>query len=192
MKHLKLITFKCCGGLPFLLAVIASLSLTGMVQADPLSSGQIQSFLDTRADLEGFDDNYPGLEKASDQQRDMTRPMSSALPALDEFPDARDELEAIVGKHGFDSIEEWAHVGDRVFMAQIAISMQDMSAEERAMSEAMMSSDYGEDMPAPMRERAREMAKQGKTMMDAAKNVPEEDMEAVRPFMGELDPEEYE
>ncbi|GGY61348.1 hypothetical protein [Marinobacter zhanjiangensis] len=172
-------------------AMVSSLLAAGIAQAETLTSTRIQSFLDTRDDLAGFDDDYPGLQQASEEIRDMTSPLSSAIPALEQFPEARKHLEKTVTEHGFDSVEDWANVGDRIILAQIAISMQDMSAEERAMSEEMMSADYGEDMPEYMKERAREMAAGARAMRSAAEAVPPEDIEAVRPFMNQLDPEEY-
>ena len=176
------------------MCVIACCSLlaAGFAQAERLTSTQIQSFLDTRAALAGFDDRYPGFQHASQEMRDMARPMSSSLPVLEKFPEARKHLTETVTEHGFQDIEEWAKVGDRIFLAQIAISMQDMSAEERTMADEMMRADYGEDLPEPMKERAREMAAEAREMRPAVESVPPEDIEAVRPFMSQLDPEEYE
>lgn len=177
--------------LPFILVMLANLLAAGITQAEPLTEDKIQSFIDAQESLPDFDAKYPGLDAATDELLDMARPVSSAMPALQQFPEVRKNLEETVTKHGFDSIEEWAEVGDRVYLAQFAISMQDMSAEERAMSEQMMSADHLEEMPEHMRERMRAMAAQSRQMMAAVENVPQEDIEKVRPFMSQLDPEEY-
>lgn len=190
MKHLKFFILARFT-LPFILLMLANLLAAGITQAEPLTDDKIQSLIDTQDSLSGFDARYPGLEAASDALRDMSRPMSSTLPALDRFPGARESLEEAVRKHGFESVEEWAKVGDRVYLASFAISMQDMSAEERAMSEQMMSMDHIEEMPEHMREEMRARVAQSRQMMNAVDNVPQEDIEKVRPFMSQLDPEEY-
>lgn len=190
MKHLKSFTPSRVT-LPFILVMLANLLAAGITQAEPLTEDKIQSFIDAQNSLPDFDAKYPGLEAATDELLDMARPVSSAMPALQQFPEVRKNLEEAVTEHGFDSIEEWAEVGDRVYLAQFAISMQDMSAEERAISEQMMSADHLEEMPEHMRERMRAMVAQSRQMMAAVENVPQEDIEKVRPFMSQLDPEEY-
>lgn len=191
MKHLASLIPKMRATIAGSVVILATLLLTGVAQAEPLTADKIQALIDTRESLDGFEDNYPGLEKASDELRDMTRPMTSALPALEQFPEAQNRLREVVEEHGFDDIKEWAEVGDRVFLAQIAISVEDMSAEERAMSDEMMSPDYGEDMPEHMRERFQRMATQARQLRAAAESVPQEDIEQVRAFMSQLDPEGY-
>lgn len=190
MKQLKSFT-PARVTLPFILMILANLLAAGITQAEPLTDDKIQSFIDAQGSLPDFDAKYPGLEAATEELLDMARPVSSVMPALQQFPEVRKNLEDAVTKHGFDSIEEWAEVGDRVYLAQFAISMQGMSAEERAMSEQMMSAENIEEMPEHMREEMRAMAAQVRQMKAAVENVPQEDIEKVRPFMSQLDPEEY-
>ncbi|MEQ5835767.1 hypothetical protein [Marinobacter sp. NFXS9] len=187
MQHFKPFTVEHRGILASIFLIFASLFLTGMAQAAPLTDEKVQSFIDTKEELRSFSDAYPGLEEASDKERDMTRPFSSVLGSLDAYPGARGELEAIVEKHGFDSVEEWAKTGDRIVMAELAINYKDMTEDNRAMMDRMMSAGNNQNVSA----QALQMARQAKAQMKAIDTVPDEDIQAVRPFMKQLDPEEY-
>ncbi len=54
-----------------------------------------------------------------------------------ETPDLYRTMERIADKHGFDSVETWANVGDRVMAAFMAIEVEKMPEDTRKMAENM-------------------------------------------------------
>lgn len=167
--------------------LIASLLFTGLAQAAPLTEDQVQSFIDSMRDTEKLDEEYPALEdelEADDQ--DMTRPISSSMGVLDKYPEVRGRLEEIVEEHGFDDIEQWASVGDRVIVSMMAISVEQMPPEQRQMIESMANPDIDPDAHEAVQQGMSEMAKNMRDMLAAADTASREDMEAVRPYIGQL------
>lgn len=192
MKHFRLFDTRRSNVLPFLIAVVAGFLLSGLAQAAPLTDDQIRSFINSMDDTEKLGDEYPELDREDDDPaEDITRPLTSSLHELDDHPEARGKLEDIVQDHGFDSIREWADVGDRIFVAMMALDFQEMPKEQREMMRNTPAPDMSDEMYANMGEAQKaaiqRMAQAMRGAMEAAENAPKEDVEAVRPFRDELD-----
>lgn len=173
------------------LALLASFLISGLVHAAPLTDDQIQSLVDAQEELKALDGEFPELDRKEDElENDPVHPISSFLPVLKDFPEAERRIENIVQKHGFDGIEQWADVGDRVYVSVMAIMMRDMTPEQQKMYDEMENSHVGDDAPDYMKAQVRKMQEQRKRMKTAVESASEEDIEAVRPFMDQLVPPE--
>ncbi|MFL1484091.1 hypothetical protein [Marinobacter sp. LN3S78] len=173
--------------LRFCTAVLFGLMLSGLAQAASLTEDQVQSFIDSMHDTEKLREEFPELDTEMEpENHDMGRPISSSLSTLDDSPEARDRLEEIVEDHGFDNIEQWADVGDRVFIATMAISIQDMPPEQRKMVESMANPDIDPEAHEATQRGMNEMARNMRNMLAAADRASQEDIKVVRPYVDQF------
>ena len=167
-------------------ALIAGLLLTPLAQAAPLTDRQIQAVINIQKDVAFIEQEFPELDRRAEENHDMSRPVSSFLPLLDEYPKAQSRLEDVVEKHGLDSIEQWASVADRVYTSLMAIIIRDMSPQEKQMYEQMVNAQAADDAPEYMKAHMAKMKKEMQNMKTAAEQATEEDIQAVRPFLDQL------
>lgn len=94
----------------------------------------------------------------------------------EEHADVHERMGEIVEGHGFPSLEEWATTGDQVALAYMALRMegQDMPA---------VTPDMLEQVPEAMRPQMESVL----AMMETVRQVPPEDVEAIRPFAMRLE-----
>src|SRR5690606_28108615 len=90
-----------------------------VVSAEPLSSKQVERFLDSLPETLVLGEkhtigNSPNIDPA--------RPMGSSLEYMDRQSPAYVDLAGLASRHGFASVEQWADVGDRTMNAYAAIS----------------------------------------------------------------------
>lgn len=173
--------------LRFCTAILFGLMFSGLTQAASLTEDQVQSFIDSMHDTEKLREEFPELDTEMEpENQDMSRPISSSLSTLDDVPEARDRLEEIVEDHGFDNIEQWADIGDRVFIATMAISIQDMPPEQRKMVESMANPDIDPEAHEATQRGMNEMASKMREMLAAADHASPEDIETVRPHVDQF------
>lgn len=175
-----------------LTALVAGMLLSALAQAAPLTSQTIQSFIDVQRELEDFDQRFPELDRRSEDVTDPAHPVSSFLPLLEEFPEAESHLEAIIEDHGFSDLEQWADIGDRVYTSMMAITFREMSPQEKAMFDEMANAPIDEDAPEYLKAQMRQMKEMNKGFQQAVKSASDADIEAVRPFLDQLDPPDHE
>lgn len=173
----------------FFLAIIAGFLMSAVVQAAPLTDDQIRSLLAAQEEFQSLDGEFPELERKEEElEYDPAHPVSSILPVLRDLPEAKRRIEGIVRKHGFDNLEHYAEIGDRVYVSVMAIGMRDMSPEEKKMYEEMANAHVGDDAPDYMKAQVQKMQEQRKRMETAVESASDEDIAAVRPFMDQLSP----
>lgn len=163
-------------------------------QAEDLSDSTIRAFIATIQDAQALQDKYEDTEGWPDpagdgvtSMPDMTRIFSDGVEKMEGTP-AFSEFENVVEKHGFDSLEAWASVGDRVFGAMMAIKMkgQDPGARQE-MAEAMAEIENNPNMSAQQKAQMRAMMGAAMGMTKMADNVPAADIEAVKPHLKALE-----
>ncbi|WP_281301341.1 MULTISPECIES: hypothetical protein [unclassified Iodidimonas] len=96
-------------------------------------------------------------------------------------PESYQKMKDVAADHGFSDVDEWARVGDQVMGAFMAMEMQNIPDESRAMAEQMTP-----DMLAQMPQAVREQIEGMKIMLAAIKDVPEQNIETVRPLVPDL------
>lgn len=175
-----------------LLALLMSL-LTFAAQAQSLSDSTIRAFIASLQDTQTLQEKYAGTDqwpepdtKNMESMPDMSRLFSSGVEQMKDYP-AFNELEGMVENHGFDSAEEWASVGDRVFHAMMAIEMTESNpGMNQEMADAMAEIDNNSSLSAEQKAQMKAMMSGAMGMVQTASDAPEADVKAVRPHMAEL------
>jgi hypothetical protein len=174
------------------LALLFSL-LAFSTQAKTLSDNTIRAFIDSMRDAQTLQEEYEGTDQWPDMTNedmesmpDMSRLFSEGVEKMKDYP-AYDQFENMVEKHGFDSPEDWALVGDRVFQAMMAIEMKGKNPNMgQDMSDAMANIDNNPDMSAEQKAQMKAMMSGVMGMVKSATNASPADIKAVRPHMDAL------
>jgi hypothetical protein len=160
-------------------------------QAQGLSDQTISSFIDSLKAAEQLEPEFEDLSEDMDSQNDGTMPdfsriFSDSLKEL-EGHQAYGQLEDLVQNHGFNSLEDWAATGDRIFQAWMAIEMEQQSpAAQQEMSAAMAEIENNPNMTAQQKAQMRAMMEGAMGAMQSASNAPPADIKAVRPHVDAL------
>ena len=93
------------------------------------------------------------------------------------------EMEKIIKKSGFDSVQEWAEVAAKVFMAVATIELKENMVEFDKSMEEMRKESAAMGMT---EEQLEQYESQVRAAMQQFQNAPEEDIEAVTPHLDEL------
>lgn len=174
------------------LALLLSL-LAFTTQAETLSDDNIRAFIASMKDAQTLSDKYEGTDQWPDTDSedmksmpDMSRLFSDGVEKMKDYP-AYDQFEDMVENHGFDSPEQWALVGDRVFHAMMAIEMKGENPNmSQDMADAMAEIENNPDMTAEQKAQMKAMMSGAMGMVKSATNAPQADINAVRPHMGAL------
>lgn len=174
------------------LALLVSL-LAVTAQAENLSDSTIQAFIASMQDAQTLQEKYAGTDQwpepdteNMESMPDMSRLFSSGVEQMKDYP-AFNQFEGMVENHGFDSAEDWASVGDRVFHAMMAIEMTENNpGMSQEMADAMAEIDNNSSMSAEQKAQMKAMMSGAMDMVQTASDAPEADVKAVRPHMGEL------
>jgi hypothetical protein len=160
-------------------------------QAQSLSDQTISSFIDSLKAAEQLEPEFEDLSDDMDSQNDGTMPdfsriFSDSLKEL-EGHQAYGQLEDLVQNHGFNSLEDWAATGDRIFQAWMAIEMEQQNpAAQQEMSAAMAEIENNPNMTAQQKAQMRAMMEGAMGAMQSASNAPPADIKAVRPHVDAL------
>lgn len=93
------------------------------------------------------------------------------------------DMVSTVKKHGFSSVEEWAAVGDRAMRAFASLQMADEIPELDAQMEDMRKQLAQSGMPKAQQEQMLKMMDTGRVQMKKFQDVPQADLNAVRPHL---------
>lgn len=175
------------------LALVVSL-LAFAAQAKDLSDSTIRAFIATMNDAQALQDKYGDTERWPDPEDeettsmpDMTRLFSTGVEQMEGTP-AYAEFESVVEKRGFDSLESWASVGDRVFAAMMAIQMKsESSGVGQEMAGVMAEIENDPNMSEQQKAQMRAMMGAALNITKIADDVPAADIEAVRPHLKDLE-----
>lgn len=174
-----------------LLALLLS-TLAFTAQAEKLTDKTIGAFIASMQEAQALQDQYEDTEgwpdpdtDSLDSIPDMTRLFSSGVEEMKGTP-AYGKFEGVVKKHGFDNLQSWASVGDRVFAAMMAIEMKGES-DNAEMAEAMAEIENDPNMSPEMKAQMRAMMGAAVNITKMADNVPDADIEAIRPHLKALE-----
>lgn len=157
-----------------------------------LTEGMVENFVDSMTAVRQWADSQDDLDKLEDMEMEpgtdaMTSPFSAAVTHM-ETHGRVGELESIVRDHGFDGMDEWGRVGDRVVRAFMAVEIEREHPEARAeLEEARREIEDNPDIPEAQKEQLLEMLEASAgAMMSMIEEVPEADREALRPHLPRL------
>lgn len=166
-------------------ALVFYLGLAHAVNAEPLTSQQVERFIISMPDFTALG------EKHNDNKHhniDPARPLSSSLELMSHQGPTYDDVALLASRHGFSSAEQWADVGDRVMKAYInAASGTPLNEVDAAYKEGVANVNKDRNLTDVQKKAILTgMAKGHQRNMDARKTS-EQDMPAVRKHIKELD-----
>lgn len=179
----------------FLLAV--TVLLAGPVsaeKAEPLKAEQVQAFLATVPQLEALSEKHEDADQLLDGQVMKKDPagvftkglIHQTLPGLEGHA-MYGEVESMVKGEGFESIEQWANVGDRVLVGFIHLQMASQAPQMKAQMD--MARKQMENMPPEQQAQMQQMMDQQTQVMEAMQNpdvLVEGDVEVVKAHQAEI------
>ncbi|WP_166261734.1 hypothetical protein [Marinobacter salicampi] len=172
--------------------VLALLAVAGSLQAETLTDKRIENFIASLQELKTmeseFQDMGPDMSAgAGKTPPDMSKLMSNSMEQI-RGHEMYDKVEQVVEDHGFDSVEEWSTVGDRVLNAYMAKRMGGEGNEmQNEMSAAMREIQNNPDMSQAQKEQMMAMMGGAMKSVESMANAPEEDIKAIEPHMEALD-----
>lgn len=154
-----------------------------------LTEDQVERFIESMAEVRTWADDADELaEMEIDPGAEgITKPFSSALQHM-QAQGGLSGLETIVHDHGFESIDQWGRVGDRVVRAFMALEIEREHPDAKAeLQEARREIEANPDIPEAQKEQLLQMLEQtAGAMMAMVEDVPEADRDALRPHMPRL------
>lgn len=162
-------------------------------QASSLDGATIESFLAAQMEVLAYFDSS-SKDKMEDYDEDDEEGFSFDLSAEDFVeqlkmnPVRYQDITGIVNRYGFESVDEWASIGERIFLAYWAISSegQPQGAAREGMESYLKSLEDMGGMPEEALERTRKLMEGMVQVNEAASNAPRADIEAVRPYMDKI------
>lgn len=169
--------------------ILTCLLISPTAFAQSLTEKTVRSFLDSLQAAEPvMMEHEEELEALADQSddTDFSAIFSSGLEQMKGHAMYQD-LESLVKRHGFSSIEQWAKTGDQIFQAWFALEMDEQRpAAQQEMQQALAEIESSPHMTPEQKEQMKAMMGSAMTTMNQASDVPSETKRAVRPFMDEL------
>lgn len=169
--------------------MLACVLLAPKAFAQNLTEANVRAFLDSlqaaepvlmehEDELNEFDDEA--------ESADFSAIFSSGLEQMKGHA-VYNDIEKVIKRHGFSSVEQWAQTGDQVFQAWFALEMETQGpAAQQEMQRALAEIDSNPHMTEDQKAQMRAMMGSAMNTMNAAKDVPDDAKRAVRPFMDEL------
>ena len=156
-------------------------------QASSLDGATIESFLATQNEVYAYLDSSAKDIMEDIEENGFSFDLSAErfVEQLKKSPVVYQDLTGIVNRYGFESVDEWASIGERIFLAYWAISSEDQPqvVDSEGMENYLK---LVEGMPEEAQERARKLMAGTAQIYEAASNAPREDIEAVRPYMDKI------
>lgn len=158
-----------------LLLWLMSLSVT--LQAQPLTEAQVRGTLGAIGELQAtFGSQGSGDESPVD---------------LSAYTGTEEELAralAILGKHGFSTLEQWSDIAQRVVAAYMTVKFEGQAPElQRELQRAQAEVESSTDLTPEQKRQMVEMMRQSLAAMQAYANAPPGDVAMVRRLLPELD-----
>ena len=176
------------GGLTvvFLLALMA-VHVHGAALTDAQVRGFVSSFQEMHSLFDQYDDELDALfDDDDDGDYTFRKPISGMLDEM-KGHEIYGKLQRLVRQHGFSNLDQWGNIGDRVFLAYLAIGMDAESRNiEQEMAAAFREIENNPHMSDEMKEEMKQIAATAMESFAVLGDVPERDKAAVRPYMAEL------
>ena len=169
----------------FFSLVILSAFLTSAAVAQTLTTQEAQRFVDAMPAVQELGAQYQDSfdRDLQPEKGEPFAPYSQGAAQLKaDDAAAYRALSDVVADHGFDTVDQWAGVGDQVMAAYLALKTGDRRAELTEMR-ARLTPDMLSRLPAGM-QRQMETAM---AMLETVEQVPDAHIDAVRPVAGDLD-----
>lgn len=183
----------------FRMLMILAFTLPGMALASPLTSDEVDRFLDAVEEVNNFDEEYDvdidfdlededdfmeAIDKIIDEDGNI-QIFTSIFREISAHPEAGPELQKAIVKHGFSDEYDFADVGNRLAIALVRSEMTDSDLNDLR-GVAQVTPAQIQYLP----EEVRPLVKRLAAFVEAIENVPASDVELAeeaRPRLEALD-----
>ncbi|MBS3804133.1 MAG: hypothetical protein KGY54_06250 [Oleiphilaceae bacterium] len=173
-----------------LLALLLAAGPAQAQQSQPLTNSQIENFIASLKDLRSLDADFerfaPDLTKGFAAIPNLATLISDAVARMAGTP-LRAELDEVVRDQGFDNATTWGKTGDRILNAYIAhqAGAQDQALRDK-IAQAVKRIDDNPDMTDAQKRQMKALIGGTVAYVEAMVSAPQEDMEAVEPYLVDL------
>ena len=157
-----------------------------------LTGSQIEKFLSTWAPLQALGEKY-SLEFENSPPPAMNgeegfNPFMSSL-AMIQGHKAYGEFQTILSKAGFASSEEWAMTANRIMRAYMAatIDTSEFSQSREEINQAIKDVQNNPHISNTQKQAIINNLKSSLSMMTSMKNISQDDLDAVKPYLGKIE-----
>lgn len=151
----------------------------------PLTADQVTAFIASHAALRAMQEKYVA-EFSGANNPNAANPFGAVMASI-KASQGYDEFEAAIEKQGFDDVEEWAAVANRVTMAYMAIGMEAQRAQMKAqLDQTRKQLEADTTMPPEQKKMLLRQLEASAGMMTGL-NVSEADKAAIRPHLDALE-----
>ncbi len=152
----------------------------------PLTTEVAAKWLDSMQAMEKWSDSHPKLvaklrEKARELGRDKGMPSFQRSVAATRAAGLTDQVQAVIAPYGFQSLESWGALGDRVMAAYMAMNLEQSHASQMIRKQ-LAKLDKDTSIPAEQKQAMRKQMEGMERMMQSFASAPKADIEAVRPL----------
>jgi|JTFP01.1.fsa_nt_gb hypothetical protein len=163
--------------------LMVALLLSQSAWCSGLSAKDVQGFIASMQELKPYFDQFAEETQDDGDLASTSRVVGDWAQGLKE----RGEVEAIIGKHGFD-FDRWAAVSQQVTQAYMALKLgkdgQDVMGQMR---QSIAEIETNKDIPAEYKSQMIAQMQASMAEMEKVLEASPEDQGAVRPFVSDLD-----
>lgn len=176
---------------PVLLLLLLSMTATTL-RAEALTDLQIESFIASMNELQTMEADFeaaaPELESGGPASMPRLDTLMSDAVSRMKGHVLYDQVEIVVQQHGFEGVEQWGRIGDRILNAYVARQMGAQSQDVRKEMEAALAQiENNPNMTEAQKQQMRAMMGGAVSSVEAMAEAPQEDIRAIEPYMNEID-----
>lgn len=159
--------------------------------AQNLTDKSVRSFVEVMESMEPLQEKHKAFldsieEQSDDDEADLSTLMSSGIEDIKGHP-VYDDLEDLVQEHGFSSVEDWAHTGDRVMNAWFALEMENQpQSMMQEMQAGMAEIENTPHLTAEQKAELKAMMQGTMNNLASVNKVPESSKALVKPYVQRL------
>ena len=161
------------------------------LQAEKLTDLQIEAFIASMAELQTKEADFKAAAP------DLENGDPASLPNIDTLISDSiqrmqghvlyDQVDTIVQQHGFEGVDQWSRIGDRILNAYVAVTMGAESENLRnEMAEALREIENNANLTPAQKEQMKNMMGGAVSSIEQMVTAPQEDVRAIQPHMAEL------
>ncbi|MDX1633968.1 MAG: hypothetical protein R3280_04995 [Marinobacter sp.] len=163
-----------------------------LARAEALTELQIESFIASLKELHTLEADFeaaaPEVENGDPASLPRMDTLISDSIARMEGHVLYDQVEQVVRQHGFEGVEQWSRIGDRILNAFVARQMGAQDKDLRKeMEQALAQIENNPNLTAAQKEQMKSMMGGAVSSVEAMANAPQEDVRAIEPYMQQLD-----
>lgn len=176
---------------PALIVAVLFFCVAGARADEALTDLQIESFIASLKEMHRMEADFeaaaPELEEGDPASLPRLDTLMSDAVAQMKGHVLYDQVEQVVQQHGFESVEQWSRIGDRILNAFVARQMGAQSPEvRREMEQTLEQIENNPDLTAEQKQQMKSMMAGAVSSIEAMAEAPQEDVEAIAPYMEQL------